>query len=439
MILPLYRTLTTVGRPLIRLYLAYRKSNGKEDRARFQERLGQPERSRPDGALVWVHAASVGESLSLLPLIEKLIHDNERLHILMTTGTVTSARLMAERLPERAFHQYVPVDCLAYVRPFLDHWRPDLVLWAESEFWPNMITESHGRGIPMVLVNGRISPRSFAGWRRQSKLIKRLLTSFHLCLGQTDDDAERLRTLGATNAQCLGNLKFSAPPLPADETELTGLRSTIGSRPFWLAASTHPGEEDIIAQVHMSLRSSYPDLLSIVVPRHPKRGDAVVEIFNRAGLTTAQRSQGQPLTPQTEIYLADSLGELGLFFRLCDIVFMGKSLLSNNAHGDSRGGGQNPLEPARLNCAIVQGSHTMNFADITERLRAAQAFCEVTDPQTLTDRLGDLLNDQDLCQRLAQAAASVADSESGALDRLSDAIAPLLPPASTQDIDNANT
>jgi 3-deoxy-D-manno-octulosonic-acid transferase len=434
MILPLYRTLTTVGRPLIRLYLAYRQAKGKEDRDRFAERLGRPGRARPEGSLIWVHAASVGESLSLLPLIEKLLSDNKKLTVLITTGTVTSARLMAERLPTRAFHQYVPVDCLAYVKPFLDHWQPDLVLWAESEFWPNMIIELHGHNIPMVLVNGRISPRSFAGWQRQPKLINRLLTSFKLCLGQTEEDAERLRSLGAPNATCLGNLKFSAPVLPVDNAELINLKSAIGTRPFWLAASTHPGEEDIIAQVQSSLRTTVPDVLCISVPRHPERGDAVCDIFNRAGLTTAQRSQTQPLTPQTNVYIADTLGELGLFFRLCDIVFMGKSLLADKA----RNGGQNPLEPARLNCAIVQGPHTMNFADITERLRAAQAFREVTDQQSFAAVLEDLLKNQSLCQQLAQEAKKVAESESGTLDRLSDAITPFLLAPSTQDTTNAN-
>lgn len=434
MMLQLYRTLTTVGRPLIRLYLAYRQAKGKEDRNRFSERLGRPGRARPEGLMIWVHAASVGEALSLLPLIEKLLAENDQLNVLMTTGTVTSAHLMTERLPARAFHQYMPVDCLAYIQPFLDHWRPDLALWAESEFWPNMITESHARNIPMILVNGRISPRSFAGWQRQRKLINRLLTSFQLCLGQSEGDAERLRALGTPNAQYLGNLKFSAPALPVDDVELANLKSVIGTRPFWLAASTHPGEEDIIAQVQSSLRATIPNVLCISVPRHPERGEAICDIFNRAKLKAARRSQSQPITDQTDVYVADTIGELGLFFRLCDIVFMGKSMLTDNA----RNGGQNPLEPARLNCAIVQGPHTMNFADITERLRAAEAFCEVADEHSLTATLKELLQNQTLCQQLAKAATDVANSESDTLDRLSDAITPFLSAPAAQDTNDAN-
>ena len=434
MILPLYRTLTMMGRPLIRLFLAYRRAQGKEDPKRFAERLGQPGRARPEGSLVWVHAASVGESLSLLPLIKRLLNDSPGLHILMTTGTVTSARLMAERLPPRAFHQFVPVDCLAYVQPFLDHWRPDLVLWAESEFWPNMITEAHARGIPMVLVNGRISPRSFVGWQRQGKLIKRLLSSFRLCLGQTEGDAERLRALGAQTAQCVGNLKFSADPLPADANELTTLKSMIGTRPYWLAASTHPGEEEIIAQVHTSLQSTIPNVLTIVVPRHPERGDDIRNIFTDAGLATAQRSQAQTVTPQTDVYIADTLGELGLFFSLNEIVFMGKSL---NSH-DGKGGGQNPLEPALLNCAIIQGPHTTNFADITERLRAADAFHEVANQEQLTHAVEELLKNDNLRQNLATAAAAFVQSEGRVLDRLRGVIMPLLN-ATTQDQNDENT
>ncbi|MEX2450012.1 MAG: 3-deoxy-D-manno-octulosonic acid transferase [Rhodospirillales bacterium] len=418
MMLALYRTLTVAGRPLIRLYLAYRKAKGKEDPARFAERLGYPGRARPEGVLVWAHAASVGESLSLLPLIERLLRDRPALTVLVSTGTVTSARLMAERLPAGAFHQYMPVDCPAYVRRFLDHWRPDLVLWAESEFWPNMITELKARAAPMVLINGRISPRSFKGWRRYASLIRDLLSAFSLCLGQTEGDAERLKVLGARDARCLGNLKFAVAPLPYDPHQYETLKAALGERPRWLAASTHPGEEDIVARVHRDLCRTVPDILTIVVPRHPERGRAVAAVFEQAGLRVARRAAQESPSAQTDVYVADTLGELGLFFRLCGIVFMGKSLLPL--------GGQNPLEPARLDCAIVQGPHTANFAEMTERLKAARAFREVADETDLADAVRGLLNDDTLRAHLAEAAAAFAESESGVLDRLADTLNPYL-------------
>ncbi|MEQ8936954.1 MAG: 3-deoxy-D-manno-octulosonic acid transferase, partial [Amphiplicatus sp.] len=410
MTLPLYRTLTVWGRPLIRLYLAYRKTKGKEDPVRFSERLGHAGRDRPAGFLVWAHAASVGESLSLLPLIERLLGDRPDLNILVTTGTVTSATLMAERLPAGAFHQYMPVDCPPYVRRFLDHWRPDLVLWAESEFWPNMITALKDRAVPLVLINGRVSLRSFKGWQRHAKLIGHLLSAFSLCLGQTDGDAERLRILGARDARCLGNLKFAVPPLPCDERDLEALKQAVGARPRWLAASTHPGEEEIVARVHRNLRETFPDLLTVVVPRHPERGADIARTAENAGLTAARRSANEPLSAQTDIYIADTLGELGLFFRVCEVVFMGKSLVPL--------GGQNPLEPAKLDCAILQGPHTANFAEMTERLKAARAFREVAGENELPDAVRGLLNDGTLRAHLIEAASTFAESESGVLDRL---------------------
>ena len=237
MLLALYRAVTTLGLPLIRVYLAQRKARGKEDAPRFGERLGHPGRPRPDGPLIWLHAASVGESLSMLPLVRGIL-DGERT-VLVTTGTVTSARMMAERLPEGALHQYVPVDRLAYVRRFLDHWRPDLVLWAESEFWPNMLSEAASRRIPMILVNGRVSPRSFAGWQRARGAIAPLLGGFSLCLGQTEGDAERLAILGAQRTKCLGNLKFAAPrcpPMPMNSRALA--RPSATAHGGWPPAPT---------------------------------------------------------------------------------------------------------------------------------------------------------------------------------------------------------
>ena len=424
MMLRLYRLATALGAPLIFLYLFRRKVRGKEDRRRFGERLGRSGRARPAGPLVWAHAASIGESLSMLPLIERLRGERPAVNVLVTTGTVTSAGLLAERLPDGAFHQYVPVDRLRFVRRFLDHWRPDLVLWAESEFWPNLVSEPAARGIPMVLVNGRVSPRSFAGWQRWQLLIAGLLSGFALCLGQTEADTERLRRLGAPSAKCLGNLKFAVAPLPADEHELAALTEIFGDRPRWLAASTHAGEEDITWQVHRRLKKNFPTLLTVIVPRHPGRGQEIAYTLRKTGLTVALRSAGEAPTPGTDIYVADTLGELGLFYRICGIVFMGKSLVPL--------GGQNPLEAARLDCALIHGPHMANFEEIAHHLRQVEASEEVADEAALALSVERLLaNDRERARRAA-AAKTAAEAEAGVIDAVMMELAPFIEPLSAE-------
>jgi len=418
MMLSLYRTVTTLGSPLIRLYLSRRLAKGKESRSRFNERLGIASRPRPEGLLVWVHGASVGESLSLLPLIERLRVDHPDWSILVTTGTVTSAALMVERLPEGAFHQFVPVDRVAYVSKFLNHWKPDLALWTESEFWPNMISLSGALNIPMVLLNGRVSGKSFKGWKQFSGLIKRILSAFSLCLGQSESDASRLSDLGAPNAKSVGNLKFAAPPLPADEQAMEKLSSLVGQRPCWLASSTHKGEEEIVGRIHKALKDKQPDILSIIVPRHPGRGVEIADTLKAMGLNVALRSTKGELTPATDIYIADTMGELGLFYRLATIVYIGKSLVPL--------GGQNPLEAARLDCAIVFGPHMDNFKEITAKFIEIKACVEVPDEASLLSTVSRLMTAPEECQKLATAARRVAHEQSGVLDAVLHELQPFL-------------
>ncbi len=415
-LLGIYRAVSTLGAPVIDLYLRRRMARGKEDHERFHERLGRPTMVRPEGSLIWLHAASVGESLSMLPLIQHLLDSHQGWRIMVTTGTVTSAALMAERLPEGAFHQYVPVDRLAFVKRFLDHWRPDMVLWSESEFWPNMIVETAARRIPLVLVNGRVSPESFRGWSRWKSLSRRILGGFDLCLAQGDEDAERLQWLGANNVKCVGNLKFAGRDLPADATELAALRTAFAERPRWLAASTHPGEEAIIWQAHQTIQRAAPGLLTVIVPRHPERGPEIAQLLIDAGARVARRGAAETVSPDIDIYVADSLGELGLFFRLCDIVFMGKSLVNL--------GGQNPLEAARLNCALLFGPHMWNFPAIAEHLVACSGGETVADGKALAVAVDRLLRDG--TERQARAAADFATAEGGVLDAIMAELEPYL-------------
>ena len=416
--LGLYRFLTTLGAPVIHVYLGRRIKAGKEDPHRFNERLGRPALARPDGPLIWLHGASVGEAMSLLTLIARLKTAVPAANILVTTGTVTSARMLADRLPKGAVHQYVPVDRMAYVRRFLDHWRPDLTLWAESEFWPNLISETAVRGNPLVLVNGRISPRSFKGWSRAPKFIAGLLGGFALCLGQTEGDAERLRALGAAGARSVGNLKFAADPLPADAERLADMRAATAGRPLWLAASTWAGEEDIAWRVHQDHAAAHPGLLTIIVPRHPNRGPEIAAQLAAQGAKVKRRGAGDMPDARTEVYIADTMGELGLFFTLAPVVFMGKSL--------SAEGGQNLLEPARLGCAVLHGPRMINFADMGARMAAAGASLPVADGAGLSAAVGRLLGDAGEAEAFAARARTFAQAEAGVIDRLMAELAPYL-------------
>jgi len=418
MSLAVYRAAATAAGPALRFYLRRREEAGKEDRARIGERFGIASQTRPAGALVWVHAASVGESVSVLPLLERIAASRPELILLVTTGTVTSARLMADRLPDRAIHQYVPLDRVQWVRAFLDHWRPDLALWVESEFWPILLSETRARGIPAVLVNARISPRSFAKWRRAPGLIHTLLASFALCLAQDEQDADCLRRLGAEHVRLAGNLKFAGPPPPADFTELAALERMVEGRPCWIAASTHRGEEEIVAAAHRALAATHPRVVTIIVPRHPTRGPEVAAMLRARGLATALRSAGEPIAPDTAIYVADTMGELGMFYRLSNVVFVGGSLV---AHG-----GQNVLEAAKLGCAIVHGPSMENFRAISAELAAAGATETVANAESLAAAIAPLLDDEALRERRGGAALSVANGKTGILDAVLGTLAPFL-------------
>ena len=303
-----YRYASLLASPVIGAWLAYRRSRGKEDEARFGERLGRPSLPRPDGRLVWMHGASVGESLSLLPLVAQLREAFPDVHVLITSGTVTSAQLLRERLPAGVQHQFVPVDRPDAVRRFVQHWRPDLSVWVESELWPNLILETAGRGTPMLLLNGRVSRRSATRWRRAPHLSRPLLAVFDCVLAQTGADAERFRALGARNVTVQGNLKNDAPPLPADEGHVTALRRAIGGRPCWAAASTHEGEEAMIADAITTLRRNSPDLLTILAPRHPERGDAYGRPAGDAAVSPPPGARPVVRSRRaTAVYLVDTL------------------------------------------------------------------------------------------------------------------------------------
>jgi 3-deoxy-D-manno-octulosonic-acid transferase len=410
-----YRCATAVLAPAVPLLLKRRALRGKEDRERMEERLGKASRARPEGELIWIHGASVGECLAALPLIDELLKAPER-SVLITSGTVTSARLMGERLPPRAFHQFAPVDAPAAVKRFLDHWRPAIGLFVDSEIWPNIVMESRARGIRLALVNGRLSARSFAGWRRLPRTAAALLSSYDLCLAQDAETANRLTALGARKVEITGSLKADAPPLPADAERLAALMQTIGPRPVLLAASTHPGEDETILPAHDSLRKQLPDLLTIVVPRHPERGQDIAMLCGAR--PAVRRSTGALPSDKTAVYVADTMGELGLFFRVAPFAFIGGSLIPH--------GGQNPLEPARLRCAVLAGPHTENFIASYDAILAAQGAGRVHSSREIASLAARLIADPAEARRMGEAAAQAAATLGGAVEKTRAAVEALL-------------
>jgi 3-deoxy-D-manno-octulosonic-acid transferase len=424
----LYRGLTVAATPAVRLYLARRCRHGKEDQARLGERFGIASCARPSGPLLWLHAASVGESMSLLSLTERIAAERPAIEILMTTGTVAAARLLETRMPERMRHQYAPVDLAAAVDRFLDHWRPDLAIWVESELWPNLVLATQRSGVPQILVNARLSARSLQRWRAVPGLVRPMLRAFSLVLAQDDRQAERFRRLGAGSVACVGDLKMAAAPLAADPAALAALRRQTAGRPLWLAASTHPGEEEIVAAAHARVARNHPRLLTILAPRHPPRGPVIAQALRPGHPHLARRAAGDGITDDTGIYLADTLGELGLFFRLVEIAFIGGSLVGK--------GGHNPFEAARLDCAVLHGPDMTNCAAMAAALDDAGAAIRVHDVASLADAVSRLIADPDERARRAAAGARVAAGGAGAADavlaRLApwlDALAPALPAA----------
>ncbi|RDD62364.1 3-deoxy-D-manno-octulosonic acid transferase [Ferruginivarius sediminum] len=418
--LPVYRAATTLGSPALRWWLKRRVRQGKEDAERLGERFGHTSIARPAGPLVWMHGASVGESLSLLPLIDALRQRDPDLNIMVTTGTATSAHILAGRLPEGVLHQFNPADSPRWVARFLDTWQPDLALYVESELWPAMLSLTQARGIPTGLLNARMSDSSYRTWQRLPGLIRPLMGEFRFCLAQNPTQAERMAALGARNPKPLGNLKFAAKPLAADEAELARLREEFGTRPRWLAASTHPGEEAIAAEVHASLKAAHPELLTIVAVRHPERGDSVARELRGRGLKVVRRSRGETIQPESDVYLADTLGEMGLFYRLAEIAFVGGSM------GEL--GGHNPIEPAQLGCAVLHGPDMRNFSEVAEDLAEAGGSWQVRDAAGLARALGRLLAEPDTREHQAGAAKQVADAQADMLDKVLAELEPFLAP-----------
>ncbi len=415
MVIGIYKTLMTLAFPILKVtYIKKRQKAKKEHPTRFNERLGNYKMPRPQGKLYWMHGASVGESVSMLPLIDKLLKEDPELSILVTTGTLTSAEIMAKRLPKRAFHQFIPFDVPAFAQKLIKHFKPDAVLWFESELWPSLLSEIKKAKIPLVLVNGRISDKSFETWKKFKFVSKELLGCFSLCLGQSEQDKNRLILLGAPKADCVGNLKFAGMPLPVDENKMNVLKEQIGDRPVFLLSSTHNDEEERFALYLPWLKDNVNRVLTIVAPRHPNRGDDIVRMYRSRNFNVAQRSREEDITPETDIYVADTIGEMGLWYALSAISFIGGSLIPH--------GGQNFMEAARDKNAVLVGPNMQNFVEMMNRARFYDAVYQVGSVEDAVEEVITLFRDENLLRERQQKAYLWTQKEEAVLDGIVNAL-----------------
>lgn len=383
---------------------------GKEDPERLEERLGISLAERPTGNLIWFHAASVGESLSLVELIKRISSSQPDYNFLITTGTITSAKLILSRLPSNAVHQYIPVDTPKAVEKFLDRWRPSLAIWTESEFWPNLISFTSARDIPMILINARISEKSYRRWRFFKKSLKNLIEKFNYSLIQDEKTVKYFSKIGisSNNFELTGTLKEGSAALPHSETEQVEISKQILNRPVWLAASTHEGEEKLIAAAHRHASKASQGLLLIIVPRHPERGLEIASILTKENFKICLRSKKDKISSDTQIYIADTLGELGLWYRIAPVSFVGGSFVPI--------GGHNPFEPAALGSAILHGPYVENFKEIYNRLNVAGAAVKIEEASELGVKLIETLSPENAA-KLAQSAWEVSSNGAEITDR----------------------
>lgn len=380
----IYRTLSSFAEPLLQALLEKRLRQGKEDPARVGERRGESDVLRPKGKLMWIHGASIGESLSALPLLDELRERLPDWHFLMTTGTVTSAQLMAQRLPAGVIHQYIPMDHPVWVGMFFDHWEPDAVLWMESELWPNMLNEVSTRHIPAALLNARMGPDTQKKWKYAGPLVRKMLGAFTFILTGARDYVAPFKKMGGRRVDFIGNLKFGSAQLPVDLDKLVDVRDMIGPRRCIGFLQTQPGEEKMAAEIYMELKKEFSDLLMISVPRKNTRGREIESQMKMMGLNPAVRTQGDEIYPSTDVYIADTIGEMGLWYSLCPIAVIGGSFVQH--------GGQNPIEGTHFGAAIFYGPHMFNFPEICMVLENAGASERVANP-------GELLTVIQKCMR----------------------------------------
>jgi 3-deoxy-D-manno-octulosonic-acid transferase len=423
--LPLYNLIArTIGSAIYPIALNQRAQIGKEDKDRLNEKKGIPSLPRPDGTLYWIHGASVGEAQSALILIKRLLQQNPNAHILVTTGTFTSANYLENRLPERCFHQYYPWDHPKWVSRFLDHWNPNAAFWIESEIWPAMLMAIQTRNIPAALINARLSEKTANTWAIAKASFAKMIRAFDIILTQNETATRRFRLLEVKNIITCDNIKYSAAPLPCNPDDLNALKIAIGNRPTWLYASTHAGEEELAANIHQHLKKTVPDILTVIVPRHPARTADILKNLSDVSITTRDDDKNLP-DEKTDIYIANTMGELGLFYALSPIACIGRSF-SNDG-----GGGHNPIEPAHYDCAILSGPSVQFQQEIFDEMVRNDAVCIVKNADELGAALLKLFQNPDDLKHLQQNAKSFATSKMHVIDDVLTHLAPVLEKAKT--------
>jgi len=419
-----YRLAGMAITPALPFYLIARALRGKEEWRRWPERLGRGRRAhikRPGGPLVWLHAASVGETMALVPIIDHILA--QQIHIVLTTGTCASAHLVETHFGDRLIHQYVPLDLNGPLRRFLNFWRPDLVLVCESEIWPRRIEMLAQRRIPQLVLNAHLSTRSFKRWKKHPALARAIFSKFDSVLCQEQQDFDYYRDLGVAKCEICGNLKADVIlTSKAPETDL--YVQALGNRPRWAAISTHDGEEMMAAEVHRLLRKRHPDLVTLIVPRHIERAQAIADALKAAGLRIVRKSQQQLPQANTDILLGDTVGEMGFYLKLTEIAFVGKSM-NEGAH---EGGGHNPLEPALTGVAILSGPNIENFKTTYQQLLQNQAVHLVNDTTMLAGYVHHLLERPAMRQKMIAQGQQTARAMSGAAERSLVVIEPFLKP-----------
>ncbi|NNK15539.1 MAG: 3-deoxy-D-manno-octulosonic acid transferase [Sulfitobacter sp.] len=387
--------------------------------SRAHEKLGHATQPREQNSpLIWFHAASVGESLSVLALIGRMGRALPGAQFLITSGTATSAKLVQDRLPPRTVHQFAPLDAPGPLKRFLKHWRPDAAIFVESELWPQMLRRTYESGAKLALLNARLSERSMESWRKRPAFARYMLEVFDLILTQNDKMAEAMVAMHAPPQRVARgiNLKSMSDPLPVDQDALFEARAALGHRPVWVASSTHPGEEEVVLEAHTRLLDTRPDLHLILAPRHPERGQEVMNLISDAGLGVTRRSMAD--APDGQVYLADTMGELGTWYALTDIVFLGGSLHPI--------GGHNPFEVAQSGATVLSGHHVTNFAETFSEMEGRGAAQMVKDASDLAKKVDALLSDDDARRQACAAARAFAEGQTGQLDSIAERLIKVL-------------
>ena len=377
-----YRFFTYLFYPFAPIYLYFRKIKKKEDSISYKEKLSRIETAREEGFLIWFHVASVGEAMSILPLIESCIEEKKIDKILLTSITLSSGNVLKKRFSQnvKVFHQFLPLDISVWTNKFLDHWKPNLSIFIDSEIWPNLISQISKKKIPLLLINARITKKSFDRWKLIISFAKKIFEKFDLCIASNKESEDFLKILGAKNIKNYGNLKFSKVKTELNNKLNSDFLNKIENRKIWCGASTHSAEEILCAKSHLKIKEKYKNILTIIIPRHIDRVKKILEELSKLDLKIVVSSNLSQVDTKTDIILVDSYGESLKFYNISKYVFLGKSL----AAALTKDSGQNPIEPARLGCKIFHGPYVSNFAEIYKYLNELGISKEVNNSNELS-------------------------------------------------------